>query len=110
MDLKEKLNKYFANMSLYKKSASTLFLNLSLPNFIRDYFIRKYSNQDGTYDIDLISEKVNQLIPNKTTWPLILDNIIIPVKKPIKKEEIKDKDPVIDKLKDLFGDKLEIKE
>ena len=40
----------------------------------------------------------------------ILDNIIIPVKKPIKKEEIKDKDPVIDKLKDLFGDKLEIKE
>ena len=40
----------------------------------------------------------------------ILDNIIIPVKKPIKKEEIKNKDPVIDKLKDLFGDKLEIKE
>ena len=40
----------------------------------------------------------------------ILDNIIIPVKKPIKKEEIKDNDPVIDKLKNLFGDKLEIKE
>lgn len=77
MELKEKINKYFSNMALYKKAANTLFLNLSLPNFIRDYFIRKYSNQDGTYDIDLISEKVKQLIPNKETWPLILDNIII---------------------------------
>ena len=40
----------------------------------------------------------------------ILNNIIINVKKPIKKEDIKEDDPIINKLQDIFGDQLEIKE
>ena len=40
----------------------------------------------------------------------ILNNIMINVKRPVKKEEIKVDDPVLTKLNDLFGDKLEIKE
>ncbi len=77
MDIKDKLLTFFPEMSLYKKQASNLFSHLALPCYIRDYFIRRYSNQDGSYDSSLIAEKVKQLIPTKETWPLILDKIVL---------------------------------
>lgn len=40
----------------------------------------------------------------------ILNNIMINVKKPVKKEDIKENDAVLTKLNEIFGDKLEIKE
>lgn len=77
MSTQEKLQQFFEPMSLYKKEASSLFASLSLPAFIRDYIVKKYANQDGTYDINLIAEKVKELIPDKTSWPLLLDEIIL---------------------------------
>ncbi len=40
----------------------------------------------------------------------VLNNIIIPVKKPVKMVIAQEKDPILTKLENIFGDKLEIKE
>lgn len=40
----------------------------------------------------------------------VLNNIIIPVKKPVKMVIDQEKDPILTKLENIFGDKLEIKE
>lgn len=40
----------------------------------------------------------------------VLNNIIIPVKKPVKMVITQEKDPILTKLENIFGDKLEIKE
>ena len=40
----------------------------------------------------------------------VLNNIIIPVKKPVKMVTAQEKDPILTKLENIFGDKLEIKE
>ncbi len=77
MDVETKLKKHFDMMSIRKKDALSLFSSLSLPSFIRDFIIKKYSNDDGTYDLDLIEKKIEELIPNRTNWPRILDSILL---------------------------------
>jgi len=72
----EKLKKHFADMIVKKNSANTLFSTLSIPSFIRDWFIRKYADKNGDVNVNFVSQRIKEVLPTKSDWPSILDSLM----------------------------------
>lgn len=67
--LNAKLKKYFGDMLVYKSSANTKFFSsLSLPSFMRDWLVMRFSDEDGHIDTAEISAYVKKVIPKEEQW------------------------------------------
>ncbi|MGN0771519.1 MAG: BREX system Lon protease-like protein BrxL [Christensenellales bacterium] len=74
--MEEKLKLYFDGMIVKKSSIQGVFSTLSLPAFIRDWFIKRYSDKNGDISVDFVTEKIKDIIPRKNEWNAILDKIM----------------------------------
>ncbi|MBQ7630269.1 MAG: BREX system Lon protease-like protein BrxL [Selenomonadaceae bacterium] len=67
--LEVKLKKYFGDMLVYKSSANAKFFSaLSLPSFMRDWLVMRFSDDNGRVDTEEISNYVKKVIPKEEQW------------------------------------------
>lgn len=67
--LEVKLKKYFGDMLVYKSSANSKFFSaLSLPSFMRDWLVMRFSDEQGNISKDEVSDYVKRVIPRKEQW------------------------------------------
>lgn len=56
-DYEEKLKKYYGDMLVFKSSANSKFFSaLSLPSFMRDWLVMRFSNSEGVIDKQEVSK------------------------------------------------------
>lgn len=68
-ELEVKLKKYFGDMLVYKSSANSKFFSaLSLPSFMRDWLVMRFSDEQGNISKDEVSDYVKRVIPRKEQW------------------------------------------
>ena len=72
----EKLRKYFDGMCVKKDSSLEQFSALSIPSFIRDWFIRKYSDKEGRLNVAFVSQEIRRVVPRRNEWTAILDKMV----------------------------------
>ena len=72
----EKLQKNFKEMIVKKNNSQNLFSTLSIPSFIRDWFLRKYADKNGDINANFVAQKIKEVLPTKGDWPTILDAIM----------------------------------
>lgn len=78
MDISEKLRDNFDEMVVYKDLKKTNFFStLSLPAFMRDWLLRMFEDDEGTFDKDDLARFVKKFIPKKDDWNAIKNDIII---------------------------------
>lgn len=67
--ISEKLKKYYGDMLVCKNPDNgKFFSNLSLPSFMRDWLLMKFSDVDGTIRKEEVSDYVKRTIPKKEQW------------------------------------------
>lgn len=67
--VEEKLKSYFRDMLVYKSSENSRFFSaLSLPSFMRDWLLMRFSDANGRIDKDEVSLYVKKTIPTKEEW------------------------------------------
>ncbi len=75
--MEEKLRECFDEMVVFKNlKESNFFSALSLPSFLRDWLLKKFSDDDGKYDLEEIKEFINEYLPKKDEWVSIKDRIM----------------------------------
>ncbi|MCL2861605.1 MAG: BREX system Lon protease-like protein BrxL [Firmicutes bacterium] len=72
----EKLKKHFDGMIVKKTNSQSIFASLSLPSFIRDWFLKKYADKNGDVNVNFISERIKEILPSKKEWNRLLDGAI----------------------------------
>lgn len=64
--LEEKIKEYFADMVVLKDpQRSEYFSNLSIPSYMRDWIVMKFSDDEGTIDYESVSRYIKRYIPNR---------------------------------------------
>ncbi len=71
----EKLKELFAGMIVKKDCKNDQFSILGIPSFIRDWFIRKYADNNGEIDTDFVASKIKEILPRKENVNQILDKL-----------------------------------
>ena len=67
--LEIKLKKFFGDMLVYKSSGNAKFFSsLSLPSFMRDWLVMRFSDEDGHIDTEEISAYVKKVLPKEEQW------------------------------------------
>ena len=65
----ERLRKYYGDMLVYKSPTNSKFFSaLSLPSFMRDWLLMRFSDKDGNIDKNEVSAYVKKVIPNRQQW------------------------------------------
>ncbi len=73
----EKLRDCFEEMVVYKDLKNTSFFStLRLPSFLRDWLLKRFSDDEGNLDMDGLIYFVHTYLPNKEEWLKIKDQII----------------------------------
>lgn len=68
-DYVAKLKQYYGDMLVYKSSANAKFFSaLSLPSFMRDWLVMRFSDSDGVINKQEVSDYVKRVIPTKEQW------------------------------------------
>ena len=68
-EYENKLKQYYGDMLVYKSSANSKFFSaLSLPSFMRDWLVMRFSDENGVIDKQEVSNYVKRVIPNKEQW------------------------------------------
>ena len=74
----EKLRNCFSEMVVYKDlKKSSLFSDLKLPSFMRDWLLKKFEDENGHFESDELVEFVRTYLPRKEDWRAVKDRIII---------------------------------
>ena len=74
----QKLRDCFDEMVVYKDlKKSNFFSALSLPSFLRDWLLKQFSDDEGNFDIDEITEFIHTYLPQKNEWISIKNRIIV---------------------------------
>lgn len=73
--MEEKLLECFGEMVVYKNQ-SNFFSSLSLPSFLRDWLLKKFSDDEGNFDVEEVAEFVHTYLPRKEEWIKIKDSIV----------------------------------
>jgi ATP-dependent Lon protease len=69
IEYETKLKQYFGDMLVYKSSSNSKFFSaLSLPSFMRDWLVMRFSDSNGAIDKKEVSNYVKRIIPNKEQW------------------------------------------
>lgn len=76
MTFDEKTKYYFKDLVVDKSQSLSFFNTLSLPSYIRDWFVKKFQDKNGQLNLTFIQSKINELIPRKDTWPLMLETLM----------------------------------
>lgn len=76
MTTEEKLRKYFDGMCVKKDASLEQFSALSIPSFIRDWFIRKYSDKEGRLNVAFVSQEIKRVVPRRGDWAGFLDKMV----------------------------------
>lgn len=64
-----KLKQYYGDMLVYKSSANSKFFSaLSMPSFMRDWLVMRFSDQDGVINKQEVSNYIKRVIPKKEQW------------------------------------------
>lgn len=70
--LEQKIREVFSDMIVLKKPQRTeFFSNLSLPSYMRDWLVMKFSDDDGTIDEESVRSYIRQYIPSKDSYEQI---------------------------------------
>lgn len=48
---------------------------MGLPSFLRDWVLKRFEDEDGNYDIEDVTEFINQYLPKKDEWLRIKNQI-----------------------------------
>ena len=73
----ERLHTCFGNMLVYKSAENTrFFAGKSMPSFIRDWLMMRFSDAEGRIQEDKISEYVKTTIPKKEQWNNLLVDML----------------------------------
>ena len=68
-EYEKKLKKYYGDMLVYKSpSNSKFFSSLSLPSYMRDWLVMRFSDENGKIDKSEVSDYVKRVIPKKEQW------------------------------------------
>jgi len=74
----EKLKNCFDEMVVYKDlKKSSFFSALSLPSFLRDWLLKKFEDEDGRFDSDVLAKFVRTYLPRKDDWIAIKNKVVI---------------------------------
>ena len=64
--LEDKVKEVFADMVVLKDpQRSEYFSNLSIPSYMRDWLVMKFSDDDGVVDYDSVRRYIKRYIPNR---------------------------------------------
>ena len=64
--LEDKVRDVFADMVVLKNPERTeFFSNLSLPSYMRDWLVMKFSDDDGVIEYDSVLRYIRQYIPSR---------------------------------------------
>ena len=75
--MEEKLKECFSEMVVYKDlKKSNFFSSLSLPSFLRDWLLKKFSDDNGNFDVEEVAEFVRTYLPRKEEWISIKNRIV----------------------------------
>lgn len=67
--MQEKLKQYFSDMLVYKSADNGKFFSaLSLPSFMRDWLVMRFSDDQGAIVKEEVSSYVKKVIPKKEQW------------------------------------------
>lgn len=73
----EKLRECFDEMVVYKDlKKSNFFSSLNLPSFLRDWLLKKFSDDEGQFDVEEVADFVHTYLPKKDEWISIKNRII----------------------------------
>lgn len=62
--LEEKIHEVFEDMVVLKDpKRSEYFSKLSIPSYMRDWIVMKFSDEEGTIDYDSVRRYINRYIP-----------------------------------------------
>lgn len=73
--LEQLLKENFSGMIVRKSPTQELFQTLSVPAFIKDWFIRRYADGNGEINTNFLQEKLDQILPSKVKWTTLLDKM-----------------------------------
>ena len=74
----DKIRNVFGDIAVYKDLRRTNFFTaLSLPAFMRDWIIQKFSDAEGNYNIEEISTFVKEFVPGRDEWVSIKNRIVL---------------------------------
>ncbi len=72
-----KLREHFEEMVVYKDLKEMSFLKtLKLPSFLRDWVLKKFEDEAGSFDTEELLDFVNTYMPRKEDWISIKERII----------------------------------
>lgn len=75
--MEEKLRECFSEMVVYKDlKNNNFFSSLSLPSFLRDWLLKKFSDEDGRVDAQEVAEFVHTYLPRKEEWISIKNRVV----------------------------------
>lgn len=73
----QKVRDYFEEQVVYKDlKNNNFFSSLGLPAFLRDFLLKKFSDDYGTVDMEQVSKFVEEYLPKKEDWIRIKNKIV----------------------------------
>lgn len=75
--LENKIKSVFSDMVVLKEPNRTeFFSNLSLPSYMRDWLVMKFSDRDGNIDYEETANYIQKFIPNRDAYQAIKFNLM----------------------------------
>ncbi len=75
--MEEKLRECFSEMVVFKDlKNNNFFSSLSLPSFLRDWLLKKFSDEDGRVDAREVADFVHTYLPRKEEWISIKNRVV----------------------------------
>ncbi len=75
--MEKKLRKCFSEMVVFKDlKSSNFFSSLSLPSFLRDWLLKKFSDDDGRIDAEEVANFVKTYLPRREEWISIKNRLV----------------------------------
>ena len=75
-ELQGKLCKNFSGMVVKKTDLKSVFGTLNIPSYVRDWFVRKYSDQEGNFNAREGLRNLRKIMPEAGEWTAVLDKIM----------------------------------
>ena len=72
----EKLRNCFDEMVVFKDLKKRNFSSLSLPSFMRDWLLKRFADENGSFEPAELAEFVKTYLPRKDDWTAIKNRII----------------------------------
>lgn len=75
--MEEKLRECFSEMVVFKDmKKGNFFASLSLPSFLRDWLLKKFSDDEGYYNAEEVADFVHTYLPRKEEWISIKNRVV----------------------------------